>query len=48
VEWTNLAPVDPFVVVAAGRAAFRLADLVELSRLVAALAGAHTGAGGVK
>jgi Family of unknown function (DUF5372) len=36
--WTNLAPVDPFVSLAAGRAAFRVSDLLELSRRLAALA----------
>ena len=38
VGWTNLAPIDPFERFSAGRAAFRLADLLELSRLLAALA----------
>jgi hypothetical protein len=37
--WTSLAPVDPFVRLAAGRALFRVADLVELSRLLASLRG---------
>jgi hypothetical protein len=32
--WTSLAPADPFVLVSAGRAAFRLQDLLELARLV--------------
>jgi uncharacterized protein DUF5372 len=32
--WTNLAPSDPTVILAAGRAAFRVADLLELSRLI--------------
>jgi len=32
--WTSLVPPDPSVVLAAGRAAFRVADLLELSRLV--------------
>jgi hypothetical protein len=36
--WTSLAPVDPFVSLAAGRSAFRVTDLLELSRLVAFLA----------
>jgi hypothetical protein len=35
--WTSVSPVDPFVVVAAGRSPFRLADLLELSRLVEAM-----------
>jgi hypothetical protein len=32
--WTSLAPPDRSRVLAAGRAAFRVADLLELSRLV--------------
>jgi len=32
--WTSLAPPDPSVVLAAGRAAFRVADLLELSHLI--------------
>jgi hypothetical protein len=35
--WTSLAPVDPFVKLAAGRSAFRMTDLLELVRLVACL-----------
>ena len=34
--WTDRAPSDPFVVVAAGRSAFRLCDLLELAEFVAA------------
>jgi hypothetical protein len=34
VVWTDLAAVDPFVAVAAGRAPFRLADLLALRALV--------------
>jgi hypothetical protein len=45
VEWTDLAPVDPFVVVAAGRAPFRTADLLELAGVVARL---RSGVGGVQ
>ena len=37
--WTSLAPVDPFVSLAAGRSAFRLLDLLELARLLTFLAG---------
>jgi hypothetical protein len=33
-SWTDAAAVDPFVVVAAGRAAFRVEDLVALADLV--------------
>jgi len=36
VEWTDLAPVDPFVVVA-GRAPFRTSDLLKLAGEVARL-----------
>jgi Family of unknown function (DUF5372) len=30
-RWTNLAPSDPFVITAAGRAYFRLEDLIRLA-----------------
>ena len=32
--WTSLAPADPSVMLAAGRAAFRVVDLLELSHLI--------------
>ena len=32
--WTSLAPPDPSLTLAAGRAAFRVADLLELARLI--------------
>ena len=32
--WTSLAPPDPSVILAAGRAAFRVADLLSLARLI--------------
>ncbi len=32
--WTSLAPSDPSVVMAAGRAVFRVADLLQLSQLI--------------
>ncbi len=32
--WTDVADVDPFVVMAAGRSPFRVADLLELADLV--------------
>ena len=32
--WTSIGPDDPFVVVSAGRAAFRTADLLELVALL--------------
>jgi hypothetical protein len=35
--WTDAADVDPFVVLAAGRSALRVGDLVELVDLVADL-----------
>ena len=34
VGWTSIAPIDPFVSVAAGRAMFRLEDLVALTALL--------------
>jgi Family of unknown function (DUF5372) len=36
-EWTDVVPVDPFVVVAAGRAAFRTSDLLAVTELLARL-----------
>ena len=33
-SWTNLAPVDPFVTIAAGRAVFRPADLLAVVGLL--------------
>jgi Family of unknown function (DUF5372) len=35
--WTSVELPDPFVVMAAGRAAFRAQDLLELARLIDAL-----------
>jgi len=32
--WTSLAPPDPSVMLAAGRAAFRVADLLQLAQLI--------------
>jgi hypothetical protein len=32
--WTDVADADPFVVMAAGRSPFRMADLLELADLV--------------
>ena len=37
VSFTSLAPVDPFVAVSAGRAYFRVQDLLPLARLIAEL-----------
>ena len=42
-EWTDLAPVDPFVEISAGRALFRVTDLLELARLVSVLGGEKGG-----
>ena len=33
-SWTSVGALDPFVVVAAGRAHFRVTDLLELAALV--------------
>ena len=33
-DWTDIAPQDPFVVVSAGRALFRVEDLLGLARLL--------------
>jgi hypothetical protein len=46
-EWTDGAPVDPFVVAAAGRCPFRTEDLVALAVLVDELMGAGEGVGGL-
>lgn len=35
--WTSVAPADPFVVLAAGRARFRLEDLCRLAQLLTTL-----------
>lgn len=35
--WTDVFPPDPIVVLSAGRSAFRLQDLLELSRMIVAL-----------
>jgi hypothetical protein len=40
--WTDAAPADPFVVVAAGRSRLRVADLLALADLLAALRDAAT------
>src|SRR4051794_3556552 len=37
IGWTSAAEKDPFVVVAAGRCAVRLADLLEMAAIVASL-----------
>jgi len=33
-SWTSLAPVDPFVAISSGRAAFRVEDLLELTEFL--------------
>lgn len=33
-RWTDVAALDPFVVVAAGRSAFRVADLLDVAALL--------------
>jgi hypothetical protein len=40
-EWTDVVAPDAFVVMAAGRAAFRTEDLLALTELVARLAAAR-------
>ena len=46
VAWTNLAPPDPSVVLAAGRAAFRVADLLQLSHLIGRIEAGRKEVGG--
>ena len=36
-RWTSVVPEDPFVLVAAGRSRFRVADLVDLVALIGRL-----------
>jgi hypothetical protein len=33
-SWTNLESVDPFKIISAGRAHFRIEDLIEMSKLI--------------
>ena len=44
VPWTDAAEPDVFVVMAAGRCAFRVDDLIALAGLIEGLRGAHPGA----
>ena len=37
IDWTSVSAADPFVVLSAGRSAFRAADPLELARLVGQL-----------
>ena len=46
--WTSAVAEDPFVVVAAGRAGFRVTDLVELAELVERLRSGSERPGSVK
>ena len=41
-DWTDIEPQDPFLVVSAGRALFRVEDLLELARLVGELKGRNS------
>ena len=34
-QWTSIFPVEPFLVVSAGRSPFRFQELLELSQLIA-------------
>jgi len=38
--WTDIGPQDPFVAVSAGRALFRVADLLGMGRLIAEISSA--------
>jgi len=40
--WTDMAEVDPFAVMAAGRSPFRVEDLLALVELIGGLRGAST------
>jgi Family of unknown function (DUF5372) len=44
VEWTDVVAEDPFVVIAAGRCPFRIADLATLADMVERLGRPGTGA----
>lgn len=46
--WTDVAPVDPFVVVAAGRCAFTTVGLLALADLLDRLPATPAGAGTVR
>jgi hypothetical protein len=36
-RWTSVEPEDPFLIVSAGRSAFRAADLIDLAAVVTTL-----------
>ena len=40
-EWTSLVAEDPVVALGAGRSAFRVADLLALSRLLSGISSSH-------
>jgi hypothetical protein len=40
-DWTDIGPQDPFVVVSAGRALFRVEDLLCLANLIEEISGAN-------
>ena len=42
-QWTDLAAPDPEIVIGEQRALFRMADLLELARLIDKLGGRYTG-----
>jgi Family of unknown function (DUF5372) len=44
--WTNFEPIDPYVAISAGRAAFRYQDLLALAQLIEALRSATAGEDG--
>jgi hypothetical protein len=46
--WTSVAPEDPVTAVGAGRASFRVEDLIGLTRLVAKLRGERGTDGGTE
>jgi hypothetical protein len=42
-QWTDLVAPDPEIVIGEYRAVFRMADLLELARLIDQLGGRYTG-----
>jgi hypothetical protein len=48
VAWTDVAPVDPFVVLAAGRCPFTVVDLLALAELIDRRSAAPAVSDGVK
>jgi hypothetical protein len=45
-RWTSVEAEDPFVVVAAGRSRFRVADLIDLAALLVSVRSGVSGGGG--